>query len=81
MSISNIIGDESSHISADTMERICWCKKHKGELYYDRKTGKFKTVGGCSLQCIKAYVLVLKYSIREEENKKQIESSIITANL
>lgn len=80
MALSPFINKEDSRLLNDEFERVCWCDKYKGELYYNKRTGKFKTVGGCSRRCIKAIVIVLEMSIKEERNKKAIEKSIIKSS-
>jgi len=77
MSIFNMIPDGNSKIVNEEHIQICWCKRHKGKLLYNTKTGKPKTIGGCYVKCIKALILALKYNIRFEINNREIEKKSI----
>ncbi len=78
MSIFNIISDPNSRIVNDDFIQVCWCKKHKGKLLYNTRSGKLKTVGGCYVKCIKALIFALMYNIRFEINNMEIKKKSIT---
>jgi len=78
MSIFNIIPDPNPRAVNDDFIQVCWCKKHKGKLLYNTRSGKLRTIGGCYVKCIKALILALKYNIRFEINHIEIEKKSIT---
>ncbi len=79
--LSQFINANNSRLLNNDFEKICWCGKYNGELYYNKRNGKFKAFGGCSLICIKALVIVLKSSVRDDENNKAIREALIKAML
>jgi len=81
LNLSNFIKNDGTQYIPEEYELICWREKDKCRLYFNKRTGKFKAVGGCNLVCIRAMVFALKFKVRMDENREEIEKSIISTHL